>query len=460
MWGLARFALVFMVVVPLFVGLATVVVPMQIGSSNIAFPRAALASAWGYVFGSLIVIISVFAGGGWGALDAVTTGEADAIQLTLLGTGLLLGSLLLASVCLATTVISLRTAGMGLMKAPLFAWSILVASSVWLLTLPVAIANLIIVTVDLRGGPLVFGDPQSSSIYEQLAWVFEQPQIYAIAIPALGVLGSVIPVSAESRHFNHAAMVIVIGLAGLLSIGGWSQPFFGDTRSYLVYVAFGLAAGLPVFGALALYGLTLFKGQRPVGIPTAHFAGSLIAVLLLLGAVSVGGLRVIEPLELIGTTADTAVMNFTAFAALTAALAGLAFWSSKIFSSPANPFLGLVGVLSFAGAASLLGLSGLIAGFDGAPDNLLGDVSHLAETMSIVSVLGALAGFGGATALFGLVSLSLMSTSVDEADPWGGHTLEWATATPVATDNFDGPIARVKSEAPLLDGAAEESEAS
>ena len=180
MWGLARFALIFMVVAPLFIGLATVVVPMQVGSSNIAFPRAALASAWGYIFGSLIVVISVFAGGGWGALDAVTTGEADAIQLTLLGTGLLFGSLLLASICIATTVISLRTDGMGLMKTPLFAWSMLVTSAVWLLTLPVALANLIVVTVDLRGGPLLFGDPEGSSIYQQLSWVFEQPQILSL----------------------------------------------------------------------------------------------------------------------------------------------------------------------------------------------------------------------------------------------------------------------------------------
>ena len=40
-----------------------------------------------------------------------------------------------------------------------------------------------------------------------------------------------------------------------------------------------------------------------------------------------------------------------------------------------------------------------------------------------------------------------------EADdnPWGGHTLEWATATPPPAGNFAEPPARVRSEAPLLD---------
>ena len=31
--------------------------------------------------------------------------------------------------------------------------------------------------------------------------------------------------------------MILIGLAGLLAIGGWSQPFFGDERDTLVYIA-------------------------------------------------------------------------------------------------------------------------------------------------------------------------------------------------------------------------------
>ncbi|MEC7506961.1 MAG: hypothetical protein VX510_09145, partial [Actinomycetota bacterium] len=64
MWSLYRFGIVLMVAIPLFVGLATVITPMQVGSTNIAFPRAALAAAWGYVLGSLITSISVLSGGG------------------------------------------------------------------------------------------------------------------------------------------------------------------------------------------------------------------------------------------------------------------------------------------------------------------------------------------------------------------------------------------------------------
>jgi cytochrome c oxidase subunit 1 len=36
-------------------------------------------------------------------------------------------------------------------------------------------------------------------------------------------------------------------------------------------------------------------------------------------------------------------------------------------------------------------------------------------------------------------------------DPWGGHTLEWATSSPPAPGNFDRPLPPIRSHAPLLD---------
>jgi cytochrome c oxidase subunit 1 len=35
-------------------------------------------------------------------------------------------------------------------------------------------------------------------------------------------------------------------------------------------------------------------------------------------------------------------------------------------------------------------------------------------------------------------------------DPWGGHTLEWATSSPPPPHNFDG-LPPIRSHAPLLD---------
>ncbi|HEY5035043.1 MAG TPA: cytochrome ubiquinol oxidase subunit I, partial [Candidatus Dormibacteraeota bacterium] len=37
------------------------------------------------------------------------------------------------------------------------------------------------------------------------------------------------------------------------------------------------------------------------------------------------------------------------------------------------------------------------------------------------------------------------------SDPWGGHTLEWATSSPPPRHNFDESLPPVRSPAPLLD---------
>lgn len=462
MWGLYRFALVLMVAAPLMLGLAMVVVPMQIGATNIAFPRAALAAGWGYILGAGITVVSVFAGGGWGALDGVSGDEADAIALTLLGTGMVIVSLLLGAICMATTVISLRTSGMNLMRVPLFAWSMLVACAVWLLTLPIAIANLAIMYVDLRGGPLTFGNPEGTdAMYAQLAWVLDQPQIYAIAIPALGVIGSIVPVAAGTRQIAHSVMIGFIGLFGLLSIGGWSQPYFADTTDEILFIAFGIAIVLPVFAVLGGAAVTLAAGKAPAELPTVHLLGALGSGIVLLAAVVSGALKAVEPFDLAGTSAHGGLMNLTALAAIIAALAGLWFWGPKIGGGFMPSGLGRSVILALVTGALLLGVPQVVSGFFDAPDLLLADPDDtVIDAMSLVSAIGALVLVLGALGAVIAQVASMRGTGEDAGDnPWNGHTLEWATASPPPVGNFAEPPAKVVSEAPLLDLADEEVDA-
>lgn len=470
MWALYRFGLVFLVAVPLFIGLATAIVPMQVGSTNIAFPRAAAAAAWGYLLGAVVLIASVLSTGGWGAVDGVSGNERDAIQLTLLGTGLVVASILLASICVATTVISLRTPGMGLAKTPLFAWSMLIAATVWVLTLPVLIANLVITYVDILRldtpeiTGIYSGDLEPSlAVYGQLAWIFEQPAIYSVGVPVLGVASAVIPVVAKGRQVSHPAMMALIGLAGLLAVGGWSQPFFSDERDTLVYVAFGVLAVLPVLGVLGGNMATLMKGEAPVGIPPAQMVGALGATLLLLLATIAGALRVIEPLDLISpveTTATTGVMNLALYAAVLGALAGWWFWAPKTNGKLFSAVQGAGAMSLILIGTAVLGLTDVIAGFAGAPDVMLEDVGDsLVDSMVVISFVGAIIVLLGVLGADGAITLAVLKGDVDPGDdPWDGHTLEWATSSPPPAGNFAEPPAKVLSEAPLLDAASTDDE--
>jgi len=467
MWALYRIGLALLVAAPLFIGLATVIVPMQVGSTNIAFPRAALAAAWGFLIGAAIMIASVLATGGWGAVDQASAAERDAVALTLVGMGLVVISLLLASLSIATTVVSMRVKGMTLLRTPLFAWSMLVAASVWLLTLPVLLANLLVAYVDLHNGPGTFGGGLSGdlSIYAQIAWVVEQPQVYAFAIPVLGVLGSIVPVAAGVRAARHGLSMGLIGFFGLLSVGAWAQPYFQPTNDALVrydekfvFIAFGLAAILPILGSLGGAADTLFRGRSNVdGLPAAHLLGALGGAVLLLAGTAAGVARVVEPLELGDRITVSGVMNLVLFAAIASAIAGIWFWAPKIGGHQLSPMLGRGASLAVVGGAVLLGTAQIVNGFfETSNSPLVAPVEDAADALNVVSLIGIVLIGLGVLDLVAALAMAMRKGETGADDPWGGQSLEWSTVTPPPAGNFAEAPALVISEAPLLDDAPEE----
>ncbi len=368
MWTLHRLGFMLLVVVPLMLGLAMVVVPSQIGARNLAFPRAALASFWSWLIGGIITVVSVFSGGGWGAVDGVSANERDAIALTLLGTAMLIVSLLVGALSLATTIISSRAAGVSLADVPAFAWSMLVASTVWLLTLPLAVANIVLIYADLRGrDPIAFGQP--GEIWLQLDWLVEQPAVYAMAIPAAGIAIDAISSKLGSKLARPEAVFVIVGLFGLLAVGGWSQDFFtapSDYRDNLIYVLVGLAAVIPVVGTLGGIGELLARGQRSLAnLTSAQVVGSVAAVLLLGIATLSGALRVIEPLDLLETSASSAVFLAVVAVSLAAGVAGLWCWSNQIAGREPREAVGRTAVVLLLVGGAVAAIVELIGGFDG-----------------------------------------------------------------------------------------------
>ena len=368
MWTLYRVSFVLLVVMPLMLGLALAVVPSQVGAGNVAFPRAALASFWSWLIGAVIIVSSVFAGGGWGAIDGVTGNESDAMALTLLGTGMVIVALLLGAICVATTVISSRQTGMSLLDVPPFSWAMLVTAAVWLFTLPVAIANLVVIYADLRGRPAVaFGRAESPDIWLQLDWLVEQPAVYAMAIPVLAIVFEAVGAAVGARSTRPEAITIVVGLFGLLAVGGWSQDYFTapqDHRDGLVYVAFGLAAVLPVVAAAGGAAELVLRGSKtPDRLLSTQMLGAGAALKLLGLAAVTGALRVVEPFDLLDGTATWAVFHGVVAASLVAGVAAMSRWSPHLLICPIGEIFGKGAIVLLFGGGALLVLSDAVSGF-------------------------------------------------------------------------------------------------
>lgn len=419
LWTLHRSSLLLLVVMPLMLGVAMILVPSQIGARGLAFPRAALASFWTWLTGAVIMVASAFAGGGWGAIDGVTANESDAIALTLLGTAVVIAALLLGALIVATTVISSRSGSSSLLDLAPFSWSALIASAVWLLTLPVAIANIVIIYADLRGRPAVaFGQPESPDIWLQLDWLVEQPAVYAMAVPVLGIAIGAAGAALGVESSRHGVLAAVIGLFGLLAVGGWSQDYFTGSQDYrdgVVYVVFGLAAVVPVIATLGALAELAMRGSRtPSALLSTRLLGAVAALVLLGAATAAGALRVIEPLDLLETTATWAVFQGVTAAGIVAAVTALWQHGPRMIGASLDERAGMAAIALIAAGGLLAILADLVDGLIAdtpivfAVDRRIYDTGD--TTLAVVSLLGsALLALGVAVAVLAVASAAAAS---------------------------------------------------
>ena len=435
--------------IPLFLGLATYLCPLQVGANTVAFPRAAAAAFWGWLLGSGVVVAAYAIDGG------PLGGRAKAVDLFYVGLALVIVSLVVASICVLTTVIALRTPGLWLDRIPMFSWSMVVAGTMWVLTLPVLLANIVLIYVDHHygppGHPVLFG--LSSVQWPQLSWSFSQPQIYAAAIPALGIVNDVVATLSGRRQRHRGVLMAAIGAFGVLSFGAFAQPtYYPDVYNEALFIALSVLIVLPVLALVGGWAMTLRAGSPLLKSPMLFATG---AGLLALLATVAGAVYTIEALRLhdAGWTkggysppyADGQFLLVMAVVLL-AGLAGLAYWAPKLFGRFANDALAklaaLVGVVGGLVAAIPL----IVYGFALKATGLAKSAHFLYGTSAVGSALLAV------SLVLVVVALLIGSKGADD-DAWGmGQSLEWATTSPPQPGSF-GVLERIVSPEPLLDRA-------
>ncbi len=456
-FGLYRTTLILCGLVPLFLGLATVVVPRQLGASSVAFPRAAAAAFWTWLVGAVTHIVATFSYGGLGSLDAGAA-RGQSVELTVLSLGVIGLALLAGAGVIFVTLVTQRPAGMDLLQVPAFSWSMLVATGVWLFSLPVLLANLVISWVDMRGADaLKFGTGEG--VYEQVAWAFDAPQVYAWVIPLLGIVAEVFTAAHRSRPQMFEPMATIIGIFGFLSFGAWAQSFFDSAdptaadahvvTNEVVFTSFALAiavATLAFSGWLAFNAFT--AGQRPQVTP--QFALVVASGALLTAAVVAGVLRVAEPAlgvlrefdddlwrgffdamdDLEGSTLVNGIMNFAVLGGILAAVGGLYHWGPRLIGRPLSVSLGFLSVLPLVGGAILMGATDVLAGFFDQPARPFAvgnppyspgrfdqiDSLGFVEFLNVIGLIGAIGVLAGLALVALNVAKSLNQPAMAEAD--------------------------------------------
>jgi cytochrome c oxidase subunit 1 len=174
---------------------------------------------------------------------------------------------------------------------------------------------------------------------------------------------------------------------------------------------------------------------------------------MLLVGTGAGALSVIDGLDLRGTTWIAAVFHLVVFGAGgLGALGGLWWWAPKFYGRRLSDGAGalafaavFLGTLAIAIADLVNGLSQDVVLVPGAST----DAGYVG--LNVLAVAGSVLLVVGVLVALGALVLAGIGRTAGATDPWGGATLEWATASPPVRANFAEPIGVVRSATPLLD---------
>ncbi|SFR75840.1 cbb3-type cytochrome c oxidase subunit I [Sphingomonas jatrophae] len=441
--------MLFLVSVPLMEAMALWLVPLMLGTRNMAFPRLGAFSFWLYLGGVLTLWLAhaadVTPDLGWFEYPplsgpAYSPGHrADIWAQMITFTEV---AALAASVNVAATILKMRPPGMTLARMPVFLWAMLIASIMTILSMPA----IMLVTSMLIADRLVsthFFSPAGGGdalLFQHLFWFFGHPEVYIIFIPATGFVSAIVETFSRRPLFGHNAIVLSIMAIGALAFGLWVHHMFAVGLPRLgndFYTAASMAIALPAGMQIFCWIATIWSGRPRLDTPMLWVVGFL-ATFVIGGLSGIMTASAALDLQLTDTYFVVAHFHYVLVGGAMFPLFGaFCYWYPKATGRLLSERLGRIAFWLIVGGFNLGFAPMHLLGLLGMPRRVYTYPAGLGwETLNQVATAGSAIAVAGGLVFVGNALWSYWRGRVSGPDPWGGSTLEWASASPTPAWNL------------------------
>ncbi|MFF7790201.1 cbb3-type cytochrome c oxidase subunit I [Streptomyces sp. NPDC007991] len=459
--------MIYMVVTPFALGMGVYLVPLQIGAPGIAMPRLTLLGYWLYALGA-VVMLTGFAtplgahADGWFSYPPMADSRHSpgaGSDLWIAGVFLSTTGTIIMGWTVLWTVLRRRTHGMTMLRLSVFSWSMIVSCLMVIGAFPSLLAALGLLAAG-RADPSVFDANVWNIGYQHLFWFYGHPVVYVMFFPFLAAVAEVLAVFSGRRFFGYKGTVLSLLVFAALSMSVWGHHMFATgqaTNDYysLASIALLVPAGVEYFAMVG----TIVGGRLRLA-PPMLFALAFIPQFLIGG---LSGIMVGTPVIDYHVTDSyfiVAHLHYVLFAGSAFGLfAGVYFWFPKVTGVMLGHGAGRLHFWLLVIGTNVTFLPMFALGYLGMPRRVSSYASFEGfGWMNLLSSIGA-AFLAAAMAVFAVNVLwalrrrTLGTAEKAPGDPWGGHSLEWATSSPPPRLNFtsEHPVPPVTSFAPLLD---------
>jgi len=430
-------------VVPAVLG--NFLVPIMIGAKDLAFPRINLLSWYLYIAAALLMLHCMLTGGidtGWTFYTPFSTAYSNT-KVVEAGLAIFIAgfSSIFTGLNFIVTIHRMRAPGMTWNRMPLFLWAMYATSIIQVLGTPVVAITIVLVALERLFHVGVFdpklgGDPL---LFQHLFWFYSHPAVYIMILPSMGVVTEIIACFSRKRIFGYqfvAFSSIAIAVLGFLV---WAHHMFVagiSLYSALVFSFLSYFVAVPSAIKVFNWTATLYKGSISYTTPMLYAFG-------FIGLFTMGGLTglFLAALGIDVHVTDTyfVVAHFHYImvgGALMGYLGGMHFWWPKISGRMYPEWWGRLAALVVFLGFNLTFFPQFVLGYLGMPRRYW-QYSQEFQILNVLSTAGSTVLAVGylLPMIYFLWSMRYGKPAPD--NPWNAAGLEWKTASPPPTFNFD-----------------------